>query len=141
MELKGDVELVEMRYILRDHDTNGIKLKRAMLEKAAEFLNAKYGKGTVKTERLDAYENMRERIEPHMHLIDNAVAAIEKCGGSAVINPIRGGTDGARLSQMGLPCPNLGTASANHHGRFEYAVAEDMESCVDTVIEIIKAYR
>lgn len=141
MELKGDVELVEMRYILRDHDTNGIKLKRAMLEKAAEFLNAKYGKGTVKTELVDAYENMREKIEPHMHLIDNAVAAIEKCGGSAVINPIRGGTDGARLSQMGLPCPNLGTASANHHGRFEYAVAEDMESCVDTVIEIIKAYR
>lgn len=141
MELKGDVETAEMRYILRDHDRDGIKLKRAMLETAAEFLNAKYGKGTVKTELVDAYENMRERIEPHMHLIDNAVAAIENCGGSAVINPIRGGTDGARLSQMGLPCPNLGTASANHHGRFEYAVAEDMESCVDTVIEIIKAYR
>ncbi len=141
MEIKSDVEKAEMRYILRDHDTTGIKIKRAMFEKTAEFLNTKYGKNTVNLELCDSYENMAERIKPHMHLIENAAKAIEMAGGVVDISPIRGGTDGARLSQMGLPCPNLGTGSSNHHGRFEYAVVEEMDKCVETIISIIKTYR
>lgn len=141
MEIKADVEVAEMRYILRDHDSTKIKIKRAMFEKIAEFLNTKYGKDTVNLELIDAYENMAEKIEPHYHLIDNAVKAIESVGGTVDISPIRGGTDGARLSQMGLPCPNLGTGSANHHGRFEYAVIEEMDKCVETIIRIIESYK
>lgn len=139
MEIRGDVEMAEMRYILRDHDKTGIKLKRAMLEKITEFLNAKYGKDSVSTEFTEAYRNMAEYIEPHMFLIENACRAIEANGGVPEINPIRGGTDGARLSEMGLPCPNLGTGSANHHGRYEYAVAEDMDACAMTIVELVKA--
>ncbi len=141
MEIKSDVERAVMRYILRDHDNTKIKIKRAMFEKIAEFLNTKYGKDTVVLEIVDAYMNMAEKIAPHMHLIDNAAEAIERSGGDVEISPIRGGTDGARLSQMGLPCPNLGTGSANHHGRFEYAVVEEMDRCVETVIRIIESYR
>ena len=141
MEISSDVEKAEMRYILRDHDGTGIKTRRAMLEKVTEFLNVKYGKGTVVLETKDSYSNMAEMIEPYYHLIENAVKAVERAGGTAMITPIRGGTDGARLSFMGLPCPNLGTGSANHHGRFEYAVAEDMEGCVDTIINLIESYR
>lgn len=141
MEVKSDVEMAEMRYILRDHDSTKIKIKRATFENIAEFLNRKYGRDTVKLELVDAYENMAKKIEPHYHLIDNAVRAIEEVGGIVDISAIRGGTDGARLSQMGLPCPNLGTGSANHHGRFEYAVVEEMDKCVETIINIIKSYR
>ena len=140
MEMKSDVETAEMRYILRDHDSVGIKIKRAMLEKAAEFLNAKYGKGTVELTLTESYRNMAEKVKPHIHLIDNAAEAIEELGGNVDISPIRGGTDGARLSEMGLPCPNLGTGSANHHGRFEYAVVEDMDRCVETILGIAEKY-
>lgn len=141
MEISSDVETAQLRYILRDHDSTKIKIKRAMFEKAAEFLNTKYGKNTVVLELVDCYENMAEMIKPHMHLIDNAIAAVEKSGGTVDISPIRGGTDGARLSYMGLPCPNLGTGSANHHGRFEYAVVEEMDRCVHTILNIIESYR
>ena len=140
MEMKSDVETAEMRYILRDHDSVGIKIKRAMLEKAAEFLNAKYGKGTVELTLTESYRNMAEKVKPHIHLIDNAAEAIEELGGNVDISPIRGGTDGARLSEMGLPCPNLGTGSANHHGRFEYAVVEDMDRCVEAILGIAEKY-
>ena len=139
MEIKGDVEKVEMRYILRDHGKTGIKIKRATLEKITEFLNVRYGKGTVETEYTEAYRNMAEYIEPNMFLIENACKAIEENGGTAEISPIRGGTDGARLSEMGLPCPNLGTGSGNHHGRYEYAVAEDMDACALTIVTLVKA--
>lgn len=141
MEIRSDVEKAEMRYILRDHSNVNIKIKRAMFEKCAEFLNAKYGKGTVELELCDSYANMASMIEPHRHLIENACAAIEESGGTVDISPIRGGTDGARLSFMGLPCPNLGTGSSNHHGRYEYAVIEEMDKCVETLIRIAMKYR
>jgi len=141
MEAQGDVEKTVLRYILRDHDFVKIKIKRAMLEKCAEFLNTKYGKDTVKCEFVDSYSNMAEYIKPHMHLIDNACDAITESGGQVIMNPIRGGTDGVRLSKMGLPCPNLGTGSENHHGRFEFASVEAMDRCVDTIIKIIEKYR
>ena len=141
MSVDSDVERAEMRYILRDHDNVKIKIKRAFFEKIAEFLNVKYGKGTVTLELCDSYANMADKIIPHMHLIDTAVKAVKESGGEVDISPIRGGTDGARLSQMGLPCPNLGTGSHGHHGRFEYAVVEEMDKCVETIVKIIEAYR
>ena len=118
-----------------------IKIKRAMFEKIAEFLNTKYGKGTVVLEMKSAYSNMAEMILPHYHLIENAVKAIEKAGGTAKSELIRGGTDGVRLSFLGLPCPNLGTGSDNHHGRYEFAVVEEMDMCVEALVDIAGAYR
>ena len=112
-----------------------------MLEKIADFLNTKYGKGTVELTMKDSYANMAERILPHFHLIENASRAIELSGGIPKSELIRGGTDGVRLSFMGLPCPNLATGSDNHHGRFEFAVVEEMDMTVNTLIEIVKAYR
>ena len=140
-DVSSDVEKAEMSYILRDPDGVKIKIKRATFEKIAEFLNTKYGKGTVVLEMKDAYANMAEKILPHYHLIENAVAAIESVGGVARSGLIRGGTDGVRLSFSGLPCPNLGTGSDNHHGRYEFAVCEEMDMTVETLINIVKAYR
>lgn len=140
-DMKGDVERCEMRYILRDHDATKLKIKKATMEKIADFLNTMYGKGTVELTLVDSYSNMAEYIEPHFHLIENGKKAIEMAGGIPDITPIRGGTDGARLSEMGLPCPNLGTGSENHHGRFEFACVQDMEKCVDTVLNIIGLYK
>ncbi len=140
-DIKSDVEKAEMSYILRDPDATKIKIKRATFEKIAEFLNTKYGKNTVVLEMKDAYKNMAEKILPHYHLIENAVDAIEKAGGVAKSELIRGGTDGVRLSFEGLPCPNLATGSDNHHGRYEFAVCEEMDMVVETLINIIKAYR
>lgn len=140
IECKGCVENAELHYILRDHDATKLKIKKATFAMISDFLNTKYGKGTVKAEMFDSYANMAEKIMPHMHLIDNAVTAIEKCGGQPLIKPIRGGTDGARLSFMGLPCPNLGTGSENCHGRFEFASLQKMDKCVESLVEIVKLY-
>ena len=140
-DIKSDVEKAEMSYILRDPDNTKIKIKRAMFEKIAEFLNTKYGRDTVTLEMKDAYANMAEKILPHFHLIENAERAIEQAGGTPKSELIRGGTDGVRLSFMGLPCPNLATGSDNHHGRFEFAVCEEMDSCVEVLIKIAEAYR
>ncbi len=140
-DISSSVERAEMFYILRDPDNTKIKIKRAMFEKVAEFLNTKYGKDTVVLEIKDSYANMAEKIMPHFHLIENASKAIKLSGGTPKSELIRGGTDGVRLSFMGLPCPNLATGSDNHHGRFEFAVAEEMDMCVNTLIEIAKAYR
>lgn len=140
-DMKGDVEKCELRYILRDHDATKLKIKKATMEKIAEFLNTMYGKETVELTLVDSYSNMAEYIEPHYHLIENGKKAIEMAGGITDITPIRGGTDGARLSEMGLPCPNLGTGSENHHGRFEFACVQDMEKCVDTVLNIVGLYK
>lgn len=140
-DMKSDVEKAEMSYILRDPNNTKIKIKRAMFEKIAEFLNVKYGKGTITLEMKDAYANMAEKILPHFHLVENAERAIEQAGGIPKSELIRGGTDGVRLSYMGLPCPNLATGSDNHHGRYEYAVVEEMDMCVETLINIAKAYK
>lgn len=141
MNIVSDVEKAEMSYILRDPSNTKIKIKRAMFEKIAEFLNTKYGRNTVELEMKDSYANMAEKILPHFHLIENAEKAIRMAGGVPKSELIRGGTDGVRLSYLGLPCPNLATGSDNHHGRFEFAVVEEMDMCVETIINIIKAYR
>ena len=138
--LNGNVEETKMIYMIRDHDRQKLEEKKARFVKAAEYLNFKYGEGTVEVVLKDSYSNMREKIEPCMELIDNAKAAMESLGITPIVKPIRGGTDGARLSYMGLPCPNLGTGGCNAHGRYECNTKENMEQCVQIVLEIVKGY-
>ena len=137
--MEGEVEQSTLTYIIRDHDMAKFQQKKAVMAAAAEFLNCKYGEGTVKLTVLDSYFNMREKIEPVMHIVERAKNAMKKVGMDPVEVPIRGGTDGARLSFEGLPCPNLCTGGENYHGRFEYIPVEDMELCTRMLIEIMTA--
>lgn len=140
MEIQGQVTGTKMEYILRDHDLSRLREKEAIMEQAAAFLNGKYGSGTVALEMKETYYNMREKIEPHMHLIDTAKAAFEKLGIEAVTVPIRGGTDGARLSFMGLPCPNLSTGGYQFHGIYEFIPVRALEVMPQVLLEIVYAY-
>ena len=112
--------------------------RKALFGEIAAFLNQKYGEGTVELTVNDSYYNMKEKILPVMHVVDRAKAAMEAVGITPVTVPIRGGTDGARLSYVGLPCPNLCTGGENYHGRFEYIPVEDMELCVKMLVELLK---
>ncbi len=134
--ISGNVEQTQMDYIIRDHDREKFEKKKEHFLAAADFLNRKYGKGTFSVAMKDSYYNMKEVIEKHMHLVDDALAAMEELGIVPKVAPIRGGTDGARLSFMGLPCPNLCTGGQNFHGRFEYACVEDMEKIVQLLVKI-----
>lgn len=135
--MQGAVEHSTLRYIIRDHDMSKFRQKKAVMQAAADFLNKKYGDGTVNLTIQDSYFNMREKIEPCMYVVDRAVAAMKAVGMEPRAVPIRGGTDGARLSYEGLPCPNLCTGGENYHGRFEYIPVEDMEACTAMLIEIL----
>ena len=137
--IRGDEENAEAGYILRDHDAARLEQKKRTMQLVADFLNARYGAGTVELALRDSYRNMREVIEQHMDVIERAQAAIRKNGLEPRCVPIRGGTDGARLSFMGLPCPNLGTGGANCHGIYEYAAVENMEKMVDILLDIVRA--
>ena len=139
-EMTGDVEKAVLKYIIRDHDIEKLHKREVVALKAAEYLNTVYPEGTVQAEIKESYRNMAEMILPHRELIDIASQAIREAGGAPFTEAARGGTDGSRLSYMGLPCPNLGTGSHNHHGKTEFAVAEDMDSCVETLINISKAF-
>ena len=134
------VEEAELNYIIRDHDREKFEEKKRIFAACGSFLNEKYGAGTVETIVEDNYYNMKEKIEPNMHLIDNAMKAMKDLGIQPFISPIRGGTDGARLSYMGLPCPNLCTGGHNCHGKFEYAVVESMEKVVELLHKIVEIY-
>ena len=138
--INGNVDHTSVAYIVRDHDREKLERKVLEMEKAAEFLNLKYGEGTVTLKMTNSYQNMKEMILPHMHLIDNASKAMEDLGITPVCVPIRGGTDGARLSYMGLPCPNLCTGGENYHGRYEYACIQSMETCTEILKGIVKIY-
>lgn len=139
--INGSTEKVVVDYIIRDHSREKFEQKKAFFFKCADFLNEKYGRQIFVVDMKDSYYNMKEKILPeNAHLIDNAVKAMEQAGVVPVISPIRGGTDGARLSFMGLPCPNLCTGGANFHGRFEYACVESMESCVEILKNIVLLY-
>lgn len=135
--MKGEVERTELRYIIRDHDMEKFREKKAVMTAAAGFLNRKYGEGTVELTIQDSYFNMKKCIEPCMYIIDRAKAAMAAAGMQPVEVPIRGGTDGARLSYEGLPCPNLCTGGENYHGRFEFVPVEDMELCVKMLVGIL----
>ncbi len=139
-EMSGDVEHCSMRYILRDHDARKLADKKAEALRAAEFLNARYGAGTVSLTIRDSYQNMAEQIARHRHLVDNAFEAIRRTGAEPAAVPIRGGTDGARLSFMGLPCPNLGTGGGNYHGKLEYCCVEEMDQAVECMKNLVALY-
>ena len=136
-DMKGEVELSELYFIVRDHDMEKFGEKKAMMGAAADFINAKYGTGTLELDIVDSYFNMKKHIEPVMYVVDRAKAAMEKVGIRPLEVPIRGGTDGARLSYEGLPCPNLCTGGENFHGRFEFIPVEDMEKCVQMLVTIM----
>lgn len=136
-DMEGEVEKSTLRYIIRDHDMEKFQAKKAIMETAAAFINQKYGEGTVTLTIRDSYFNMREKIEPCMYVVERAMKAMQNVGMNPVAVPIRGGTDGARLSYMGLPCPNLCTGGENYHGRFEYIPVEDMDLCTRMLVEIL----
>lgn len=136
--MEGECECARLDYIIRDHSFELFEAKKLEFVRVAELMNAKYGEGTVVLELRDSYFNMREIIEKNMHVVDRAKAAMISLGVEPIVVPIRGGTDGARLSFMGLPCPNLSTGGANFHSRFEFACIEDMDKIVDILVKIAR---
>ena len=139
-QMRGEVEESQLHYIIRDHDSENFARKKAVMTEAARFINEKYGAGTLELTIQDSYYNMKKCIEPHMYVVERAKAAMAAVGMEPREVPIRGGTDGARLSYEGLPCPNLCTGGENYHGRFEYIPVEDMEQCVQMLVEILTAF-
>ena len=138
--MEGNVEEAELEYIIRDHDRVKFERKKELFKAAGAFMNQKYGEGAAEVYVKDSYFNMKEKIEPYMYLIDEAKAAMEELDMAPVIVPIRGGTDGARLSYMGLPCPNICTGGHNFHGKYEYICAESMETITELLIRIAKRF-
>ena len=138
--MEGNVECTKLHYIVREHDGEKYKERKALLEKITDQINEKYGAGTVELELKDQYFNMKEMIEPHFHLIENAKEAAKEVGLNPKVVPVRGGTDGARLSFMGLPCPNLGTGGFAFHGPYEHVTAEGMDLCVEMMRKIVEKY-
>ena len=139
-EFEGDVERARMVYIIRDHDLQKYTARIEMLERTASTLNARYGAGTVDLKIKEQYLNMKEKLRPQMHIVDTAKAAMLNLGIKPLITPIRGGTDGSRLSYMGLPTPNIFTGGHNFHGNYEYICVESMESAVQVILKIIESY-
>ncbi len=139
-DMAGNVEQVKMQYIIRDHDMDKFNIKKERFVKIAKYLNEKYGENTVELKLSDSYFNMKEKILPHMHIIETAKKAMVELDIIPNIIPIRGGTDGARLSFMGLPCPNLCTGGYNFHGRYEYIPVQSMERVVDILLKIVELY-
>ena len=137
--MEGNVEQAVLEYIIRDHDREKFEKKKVFFQQAADFLNQKYGENTVQPVIRDSYYNMREVIEPHFYLVERAKAAMEELGITPRIAPIRGGTDGARLSYMGLPCPNLCAGGHNAHGKYEYVSVESMERIVELLVRLALA--
>ena len=137
--LHGEEQEAELRYIIRDHDRDRFEQRKASMEKIAAYLNGKYGENTFELILRDSYYNMKEKVQEKPEVIDRALYALKACGLSPACVPIRGGTDGARLSFMGLVCPNLGTGGYNCHGIFEYACVQEMETMVDVLKKIVEA--
>lgn len=137
MKFNGTVEETTMEYIIRDHDKSKFEAQKKKISDIVAFLNTQCGKEIISLELKDQYYNMREKIEGAMHIIDLAKKAVSATGIEPEIIPIRGGTDGARLSYMGLPCPNIFTGGHNAHGRYEFAVLESMEKAVETILNIL----
>ena len=136
--MTGSVEETVMNYIIRDHDRTLFEQKKQLFVRTVDFLNAKYGDGTVELQLKDSYYNMKEKLADHMELVENAKRAMRKVGIEPIVKPIRGGTDGARLSYMGLPCPNLCTGGHNFHAKYEFISVQDMEKCVELLIAILR---
>ena len=140
ISFKGTVEEADFAYIIRDHDRARFEARKEMMVKVADYLNAHYGEGTVALELKYQYYNMREQVEPHYHIVEKAVKAMEMAGVKARIQPIRGGTDGANLSFKGLPCPNIFAGGHNFHGKMEFVPLESMEKAAQVVLNLITLY-
>ena len=138
--IEGTEEKTKLEYIIRDHDIDKFNQKKEFVKDIINFLNKKYGDNTFVLELKDTYYNMKEKILPHIHLIENAKKAFNECGIKEEIIPIRGGTDGARLSFRGLPCPNLSTGGENAHSRFEYIPVQSLEKMTEVLLKIINIY-
>ena len=139
-KFNGVVEEARMEYIIRDHDSALFERKKEMLRECADFINRKYGEGVVTLEIKDQYYNMKKQVEPHYHIIEKAVKAMEDAGVKPNLRPIRGGTDGARLSFMGLPCPNIFAGGLNFHGKYEYLPVQSMEKASEVILNIIRNF-
>ncbi len=136
-DIRGGIERAEMRYLIRDHSRELFAKRKEVMQQAADYLNQKYD-GRIQLELKDSYYNMREKIEPVMWIVDLAKAAIEAEGMTPLIQPIRGGTDGSRLSYMGLPCPNIFAGGLNFHGRYEYLPVKSLEKGRDVILRLVR---
>jgi len=137
-EMAGDESLAKLVYIIRDHSMEKFLERKKFFENLVSYLNTVYGEGTFILEMRDSYYNMREKITPFMHIVDNAINAMKGAGVEPMIVPIRGGTDGARLSFEGLPCPNLSTGGMNFHGVHEFIPIQSMEKMVEVLVTLMK---
>ncbi|HCX99113.1 MAG TPA: peptidase T, partial [Bacteroidales bacterium] len=140
IKIDGSVENATSQYIIRDHNREKFEAQKEYIAKVAEFINMKYGQGVVTLEIKDQYYNMRQMVEPVIHVVDTAVEAMKLVGVKPDVKPIRGGTDGARLSYMGLPCPNLFAGGENFHGKQEYVVVNSMVKATEVMLKIIELY-
>jgi tripeptide aminopeptidase len=140
MKFEGSVEEASMMYIIRDHDRKKFEDKKVLIQQVTDFLNHKYGEGTIKLEMKDQYFNMREKVEPVYHTVEIAEQAMKELGIKPIIRPIRGGTDGSRLSYMGLPCPNIFAGGHNFHGKYEYIALESMEKATQVILKMVDLY-
>lgn len=140
ISFKGAVEESDFTYIIRDHDREKFEQKKLVIQQCADFINARYGEGTVTLTVKDQYYNMREQVEPHYHIVDKAVKAMEMAGVKPRIQPIRGGTDGANLSFKGLPCPNIFAGGQNFHGKMEWVPVESMEKATKVILNLITLF-
>ncbi len=140
ISFKGSVESADFAYIIRDHDRSKFESRKDLMQKVVAFVNAKYGEGTATLDLKDSYYNMREQVEPHYHIVEKAVQAMEMAGIKAKIQPIRGGTDGANLSFKGLPCPNIFAGGLNFHGKMEFVPLESIEKASEVILNLISLY-
>ncbi len=140
ISFKGEVETATFSYIIRDHDMDLFEQKKGLIKKCVDFINEKYGEGTALLDLKHQYYNMRKEVEPHYHIVEKAMKAMEMEGIAPKIQPIRGGTDGANLSFMGLPCPNIFAGGHNFHGKMEYVPLESMEKASKVILNIIRLY-
>lgn len=137
-DINGEVDKTVLEYIIRDHDKEKFEARKEIFQKLAKELKEQLGKKLIDVKITDQYSNMREKIEPVMHIVDIAEEAIKQAGITPIIKPIRGGTDGSQLSFMGLPCPNIFAGGHNFHGRYEYVPVESMQKAVEVIVNIAK---
>ena len=134
--MKGGVEEARLSYIIRDHDRHRFEERKRRLQSLVGELNAKYGEGTARCDISDQYYNMKEKIDPQMHVIDLVLHAMQACGVAPCVKPIRGGTDGGQLSFRGLPCPNIFAGGVNFHGPYEFVSIQSMEKAKEVIVKI-----